>query len=105
MTLEFSPEKKRVKCTVCHQFQPVLTQRRDGDLTLVCGACLHGISTKPPDLEAAKGIVSRELPARETVVKLTDEGKKALDTKGLDIKKTLLAPKAETRPARNEGTR
>ncbi len=102
MTLQFSPDKKRVLCPGCRQFQPVLTQRRDGDMTLVCGACLHGISQQPDDLEAARGMAARELPERETVAWLTDSGKAALTAKG---EKRLPEPTTETRPAWNEGTR
>ncbi len=102
MSLKFSPDKKRVHCEGCRQFQPVVTQQRDGANTLVCGACLHGISTKAQDLKDAADSVKGELAAVETVVSLTEEGRKAL---GENTGKPLPKLRVETRPARAEGTR
>ncbi|MGI4790406.1 MAG: hypothetical protein ACRYFS_16330 [Janthinobacterium lividum] len=101
--IQFSPDKKRVHCGGCGQLQPVMDQRIDGTLTLVCSACLHPISTKPADLEAAHPIIKGTLRAMETVVTLTESGKKALDD--TKVKKVLPKPITETRPATTEGTR
>ncbi len=102
MSLKFSPDKKRVHCEGCRQFQPVVTQQRDGANTLVCAACLHGISAQANDLKDAAEIVKGELAAVETVVSLTEEGRKAL---GENTGKPLPKLRVETRPARAEGTR
>jgi len=100
MSLTFSPEKNRVHCDGCRQFQPVMTQEIDEDLTLVCSACLHPISSKPADLGAACAIIKGELPAVETSVTLTEKDKKALGQA-----KPLPKPQADTRPAPVEGAR
>ncbi len=100
MSLKFSPDKKRVYCNGCSQFQPVMTQQIDDDVTLVCSACLHPISSKPADLGAALTIIKGELPAVETRVTLTEKGAKVLEQT-----KPLPKPQTDTRPGTVEGTR
>ncbi len=100
MSFDFSADKRRVHCPGCRQYQPVMTQERDGIKTLVCAACLHGISAGARDLQKAAGIVKGELPATETVVTLTEAGRKALQPA-----KSLPEPATETRPGPVEGTR
>ena len=100
MTLKFSPDKKRVHCEGCRQFQPVMTQEIDDDLTLVCSACLAPISSKVDDLKAAAEIIKGVLPPVVTRVSLTESGRKALAGS-----KALPKPRIQTRPGITEGTR
>jgi len=100
MSLKFSPDKKRVHCDGCRQFQPVMTQEIDDAQNLVCSACLHPISDKLADIGACQSIIKGELMPVETTFTLTEAGKKALERS-----KSLPKPQTDTRPAPVEGTR